>query len=102
MPARIISLWLAISASAGTSLTVARWNWLRRMCGESGVKGAIIAVRAGSSRVYAALRFGLPLGAAILRVGGLGGVQLLLALVRVQHLLLAAVLHHHRGAALQR
>src|SRR5690606_30189093 len=59
MPALSISLWLAISASAGVSFSVCRWNCDRRMwavvgeglailpCGRSGNAGCGAAAAAG-------------------------------------------------------
>src|SRR5580765_750990 len=84
MPARSISRWLAISASEGTSLTVARWNWDRRMRIRKGSTGPAIvaalhkAAKRGSHPVPAsagflaihrdcALRRGEPLGALFVR-----------------------------------
>src|SRR6185312_6760991 len=116
MPARSISLWLAISASAGISLTVARWNWLRRMrVDPAWGKTPIIAVRllwkppgsVNAGFAPARLKGGRmatkrnSFRLAILLVLRFVRSDLLLALGIVERGRFSVLLHHHRGVALE-
>ena len=102
-------------------MTVARWNWLRRMCDGSDGKSAIIAglwVRPGESGAHSSQKQGgIPayaemmaqerdnarparrsVAAAVILVLRLAGVELLLALIGVEQLLLSACPLHDDGA----
>src|SRR6185437_14366363 len=106
MPARSINLWLTISASAGASRVVARWNFDRRIGVPSGVKTPNCNGGRRFSRYVEGVRRcadgSSALRRAILRMLRLRGCELRFARVVAHYFLLAvAAAGDHRLLALQ-
>src|SRR6185312_9964090 len=105
MPARSINLWLTISASAGASRVVARWNFDRRIGVPSGVKTPNCNGGRRFSRYTEGVRRSADgsgaLRRAVLRLLCLRGRELRFARAVAHHLLLAIAAGDHRLLALQ-